>query len=178
MKMKTLKYRHFSKITVAIVGIIFLYSCAGSKNTVTTTNDFPGDPADSLVASIYRTPCFGVCPYYKQTFYRSGYVLYEGFANVTKKGRYYTHINIDQLKSIGEKAEELNYFSLDDVYKNPHLTDFPTIYIEVRFRGKTKKITHYDADPPKNLVEMENFLDKVVPEQTDWNLHPVQDLKQ
>jgi hypothetical protein len=158
--------------------LLFICSCTGSKQTQAQNNDFPGDPADSLVASIYRTPCFGVCPYYRQTFYRSGYVLYEGFANVTKKGRYYTYISKEKLKSIGEKAEELGYFTLNDLYKNPHLTDFPTVYSEVRFRGKAKKITLYDADPPKNLIEMNNYLDKVVSEDAEWVKHPNQDMKE
>ena len=177
MKLKLITYKYFSKATAVLIGFIFIYSCAGSKNTVATNNDFPGDPADSLVASIYRTPCFGVCPHYRISFYRSGYVIYEGYANVTKKGRYYTTISRDQLVRIGKKAEEIGYFELNDNYKNPHLTDFPTIYSEVHFQGKNKKITHYDADPPKNLVEMENYLDTVVPEQTVWKLHPVQELQ-
>jgi len=103
--------------------------------------------------------------------------MYEGYDHVKKIGRFYTYISNEQLKSIGTKAEETGYFELNNEYRNPHLTDFPTIYSEVRFRGKQKKITHYDADPPRNLVEMENYLDKVVAEDADWVMHPVQDLK-
>jgi|GEM_PF-768742 len=157
--------------------IIFVYACTVSKNKAVADADFPGEPSDSLVAYLERTQCFGTCPHYSIRFYKSGYVMYEGYDHVKKIGRFYTYISNEQLKSIGTKAEETGYFELNNEYRNPHLTDFPTIYSEVRFRGKQKKITHYDADPPRNLVEMENYLDKVVAEDADWVMHPVQDLK-
>lgn len=74
------------------------------------------------------------------------------------------------------KAEELGYFNLNDEYRNPHLTDFPTVYSEVRFRGKRKKITHYDADPPAELVAMEKYLDSLFPANTNWQVHPDQNM--
>lgn len=169
--------RFFTPVVVLSFLIIFAYSCTGSKKTPVVDNDFPGEPADSLVAYIERTQCFGTCPHYSIRFYKSGYVVYEGYDHVKKIGRFYTFISKEQLKSIGTKAEETGYFELNNEYRNPYLTDFPTIYSEVRFRGKQKKITHYDAEPPRNLVEMENYLDTVIPEDANWILHPIQDLK-
>ncbi len=176
--MKSLFNRYFLGILPLLMLLICVCGCTGSKQTATTNNDFPGAPNDSLVASLYRTPCFGVCPHYRVSFYRSGYVEYEGFANAALKGRYFTYIKTSELKNIGVKAEEIGYFELNDTYRNPHLTDFPTIYSEVRFRGKQKKITRYDADPPKNLVEMENYIDKMVPDSSQFIVHPNQDMKQ
>ncbi|MBL0339574.1 MAG: hypothetical protein IPP71_00875 [Bacteroidetes bacterium] len=176
--MSLMNSKSFIKIILLFYSFLFLYACTGSKTTTSQNNDFPGDASDSLIASVERTRCYGVCPNYKILFYRSGYVIYEGYDHVTKIGRYYTFINKDQLSSIGIKAEETGYFNLNDSYKNPHLTDFPTIYSEVRFRGKVKKITRYDAEPPANLVEMENYLDKVIPEDQLWIKHPIQDLKE
>lgn len=155
----------------------FIYACSGSKNAAGTSNDFPGETADSLIGYIERTRCFGVCPYYSIKIYRSGYVLYEGYDNVLNVGRYYLWLTRDQLINMGLKAETIGYFDLNDEYRNPHLTDFPTIYSEVRFRGKKKKITHYDAEPPHNLVEMEKYLDAIFPTETKWLKHPVQNLK-
>jgi len=155
----------------------FIYSCTVSKNKNAGEEDFPGENSDSLVAYIERTRCFGICPYYSIRIYRSGYVLYEGYDNVPNTGRFFTWVTKEQLTSIGEKALELNYFELNDEYRNPYLTDYPTVYIEVRFRGKRKKITHYDAEPPLNLVEMEKFLDSFFTPATNWQVHPVQDLK-
>src|SRR5688500_455564 len=88
---------------------VFIYACSGSKQTVTAANDFPGEPSDSLVASIERTRCFGVCPNYSTKIYRSGYVLYEGYDHVPNVGRYYTWLTPQQLTGIGLKAEETGY---------------------------------------------------------------------
>lgn len=157
---------------------VFIYSCSVSKESSVKASDFPGESSDSLVAYIERTRCFGVCPTYSIRIYRSGYVIYEGYDHVTNIGRYYKWITAEQLTSIGLKAEELGYFNLNDEYRNPHLTDFPTIFTEVRFRGKKKKITHYDADPPASLVEMEKYIDGVFPPGTTWIKHPVQEIKE
>jgi Domain of unknown function (DUF6438) len=167
------------KYTVCLFFIlsILIYACTGSKNITAQANDFPGEPGDSLIAYIERTRCYGVCPYYSIKIYRSGYVLYEGYDNVPNTGRYHTRLLPEQLVSIGLKAEETGYFDLKDEYRNPYLTDFPTIYSEVRFRGKQKKITHYTAEPPSGLVEMEKYLDAMFPKETNWIKHPVQDLK-
>ena len=168
---------HFHRL-ILFSFLFFIYACSGSKQTTGNSNDFPGEVSDSLVASLERTRCFGVCPYYKFNIYRSGYVLYEGYDHVPNLGKYYTWLPSESLVEMGKQAERSGYFELNNEYRNPHLTDFPTIYIEIRFRGNKKKITHYDADPPANLVEMEKYLDSMFNDQTKWTKHPVQDLKE
>jgi hypothetical protein len=155
---------------------LLIAACAATK-TPDKNQDFPGTPDDSLVAYIERTRCFGVCPVYSIRVYRSGYVLYEGIDNVQPAGRHYLVLTHEQLRAIGEKAVSIGYFELKDEYRNPYLTDFPTVYTEVRFRGKRKKITHYDAEPPPNLVEMEKYLDSLFPPGTPWIPHQDRNIK-
>jgi hypothetical protein len=165
----------YTLITVIIlINTIALASCRSNKKTTATVQE---QPADSLVAYLERTPCFGKCPYYSIRVYRSGYTLYEGKRDVEKTGRYYTWLSKDEVESIGKKAEELNYFSLNDEYRNPHLTDFPTIYSEVRYNGKKKKITHYEVNPPESLVKMEDFIDSLFIDEK-WMLHPDQSTRE
>jgi hypothetical protein len=153
--------KHIWHIVILIVMLFFIYACAGSNKTSNVNNDFPGEASDSLVAYLERTPCFGVCPAYAISIYRSGYTLYDGKRNAERTGLYYTWLPKEELVAMGEKAEAINFFSLADEYRNPHLTDFPTIYIEVRFRGKKKRVTHYEVNPPENLVVMENYIDSL-----------------
>ncbi len=150
-----------------------LSSCASSRKQETTVEQ----NADSLVAYLERTRCFGVCPYYSIRIYKSGYVLYEGYEHVPNIGRFFTHLTKKQIDEIGKKAESIGYFELNDEYRNPYLTDFPTVYIEVRYKEKIKKITHYDAEPPTNLVEMEKYIDALFSEKTPWQAHAVQEYK-
>ena len=176
--MKKLSGNIFKSLVCLLAFIsFFIYACTAGKQVSVDYKDFPGEPGDSLVASLERTRCYGVCPHYSFKIYRSGYVLYEGYDHVPNIGKYYTWLNPEELRSIGLKAEEIGYFELENEYRNPHLTDFPTIYTEVRFRGKKKKITHYDANPPEALVTMEKFLDSLFGPGTKWMLHPVQDVK-
>lgn len=161
---------------------LLAFACASKQDIATKAlykedADFPGAESDSLVAYIERTRCFGICPVYAIHVYRSGYVLYEGTDHTKPIGKYFTTVDRNMLKGIGERANQLGFFELNDTYKNPYLTDFPTVYIEVRYRGKTKRITHYDAEPPRNLLEMEDYLDGLFKDRSGWTLHPDQNYK-
>ncbi|MEY3343657.1 MAG: hypothetical protein RL090_1341 [Bacteroidota bacterium] len=138
---------------------------------------YPGAESDSLVAYLERTRCFGICPVYSISIYRSGCVVYEGNEHVKPLGNYFTFLSRNDLVSIGEKADQLGFFNLSDEYRNPYLTDFPTVHVEVRYNGKRKRVLHYDAEPPRNLVEMEDYIDKLFNEQTRWVAFPVQNYK-
>ena len=153
----------------------FLASCADRK--VNATINETGN-TDTLVAYIDRTPCFGRCPYYSIRIYISGYVVYEGYDHVKNIGRFYTWLDTGKVQSIVQAANEHGYFELNNEYRNPHLTDFPTIYTEIHDKQRVKKITHYDADPPGNLVYMEDFIDGLFNDSTVWLLHPVQEIKE
>ena len=161
-----------------LVLLVLIYSCTGSKPAFENFSDFPGDPSDSLVAYLERTRCFGACPHYSIRIYRSGYVQYEGYEYVPDVGRFYTWLTKAQLTALGEKAVSVGYFELENEYNNPHLTDFPTIYSEVRFRGNRKKVKHYTASPPRQLVQMEQYIDNLFPKGTNWIKHPVQEIKE
>ncbi|MFH1321890.1 MAG: DUF6438 domain-containing protein, partial [Bacteroidota bacterium] len=80
---------------------------------------------DSLFASIKRTPCYGRCPTYSISIYKSGYVIYEGIRFVDRIGTYSTQISEKEIQKIIAKANETGYFDLNDVYDSP-VTDLPT----------------------------------------------------
>lgn len=175
--MNKLNFKIITGIFLLLLSIPFFLVTSGCsvKNDLSSpSDDFPGQSSDSLVVSIQRTRCFGTCPVYTVQFFRSGYVLYEGNDHVEKIGKFYSYVDTEVLKQIGMKAESTGYFNLNDEYKNPHLTDFPTVYTEVRYRGKQKRVTHYDADPPPVLVEMEKFIDSKVDAIQNWQIHPDQ----
>jgi hypothetical protein len=164
--------RNIPLLCCLIVAAALFNACSpktdSAKGTVTS--------ADSLVAYLERTPCFGRCPYYSIRVYQSGYAVYEGKNNVEKIGRYYTWIGKSDLTRIGTKALEIGFFDLNEEYRNPKLTDFPTVYVEVRHKGKARKVTHYDASPPPALTEMEDYIDTVF-ENREWQLHPDQNIR-
>ena len=161
--------------SAAIQAAVFLTILAGilgglsSCSSRTQANTSQGN--DSLVAYLERTPCFGRCPWYTIHVYKSGFAVYEGKRDAPRTGKFSARISQQQLESIGKKATELGFFELQDEYRNERLTDFPTVYVEVRYKGKRKAITHYDANPPAALTAMEDYIDKVF-ENTDWQKLP------
>jgi hypothetical protein len=162
-------------------GLIILaqlfFACSRNVTEGKTTPVSDTSQGDTLVAYLERTRCFGRCPYYSIYIYKSGYSVYTGIDHVTNIGRFYTFLSPEKVASIGVKAQELNYFKLEDEYRNPYLTDFPTVYSEVRWGGKSKRVTHYAAEAPPGLVEMQNYIDSLFDENTRWQAHPDQNFK-
>lgn len=126
----------------------------------------PGSP-DSLFFSIQRTPCYGTCPVYKVTIYRSGYAIFEATRNVTgKEGKYEATFTKEEMKMISDKAGEINYFSLDNEYDSP-VTDLPSVITELAVDGKKKSIKNRHHGPPE-LRQFEKFCDGLI-NGKEWN---------
>ena len=127
------------------------------------TQTDPGE--DSLFASIERTPCYGRCPTYSINIYKSGYVIYEGIRFVDRLGTYSTRISDRKIQAIINKANEIGYFELDDVYDSP-VTDLPSTITYLSVNGQKKRIKDRVRGPEK-LREYEKYFDGVF-EDMEW----------
>ena len=119
------------------------------------------EAADSIYASIKRTPCYGRCPIYEASIYKSGYVTYNGNRFIEKIGLHRSRLTQDQLKQIAAKAEEIGYFELENNYDSP-VTDFPTTITVLNLPGKSKKEIKNRVGAPDNLKQYEKFLDDLL----------------
>jgi len=85
--------------------------------------------SDMLYASLERTPCFGTCPVYRLFIYNDGVVVYHVrmFVEGWEPGYYKGLIQQNKLKEIEVKANETNYFSLNNEYPAPtvQVADLP-----------------------------------------------------
>ena len=120
---------------------------------------------DSLFASIERTPCYGRCPTYKISIYKSGYVIYEGIRFVDRLGTYSTHISEKQIKAIISKAGEIGYFDLNEIYDSP-VTDLPSTITYLSVKGQKKTIKNR-VRGPETLKEYEKYFDALF-EDAEW----------
>lgn len=120
---------------------------------------------DSLFASIERTPCFGRCPTYSVKIYKSGYVIYEGIRFVDKLGTYSTRISEREIQAIINKANEIGYFELNEVYDSP-VTDLPSTITYLSVNGQKKRIKDRVSGPEK-LREYEKIFDGIF-ENLEW----------
>jgi len=120
---------------------------------------------DSLFAFIKRTPCYGRCPIYSASFYKSGYVIYRGQRFVEKEGIYASRITQEQLLSITKMARMVNYLNFEKEYDTA-VTDFPTTYTFINMNG-TKKEVKNRVGGPDELKNFETYLDKIL-DSTNW----------
>lgn len=119
----------------------------------------------AILASIERTACFGKCPIYKATFFDNGEVNYIGRNFVENIGTYSALIATEDLISIEQMVNDVNYFALEDAYPTP-IPDFPTCRTSVNIDGKTKSILNGE-NAPRDLIGFERHLDGLLKDR-EW----------
>lgn len=166
----------FFSITIAI-----LTACAsknatidtGSTNSSSTSNSehqiiFQDvQPGDSLFASIEKTYCFGKCPVFSLHIYNSGYAVYKGTANVNLMGRHTARLTKEQMITLIDKANEVNYFEMEDVYDQEGVTDLPSGLTSIVVNGKRKSVKRR-YNYPKSILVFESAFDDLV-KRIRWN---------
>ncbi len=154
-------------VILIMVLALFGVSCKSQKKSTGTAVNVN----DSLLISIQKFPCFGVCPYYEAKIFESGYVWYSGKKHTDKTGIYESKATQQQIKEIVSEAIKANYFLLPDSFYNAGIADFPVTITKV---GNGKKIkTVYDGAPeaPKALNDFEKYLhDFFHTDQLKWRL--------
>lgn len=117
-------------------------------------------PADSLVLSIERTPCFGKCKAYRLNVYSSGYATYEGRSNVEKEGMHQAHIGRDTVMMILHEAERIAFFELDDVYDS-QVTDLPSTVIRIAVDERDKRV-YGRVDMPAKFRAFAEYIEELL----------------
>lgn len=115
----------------------------------------------NIFLSLERTPCYGTCENYKIIIYSNGYCTYEGKNFVEKIGIYESVIDSKKIELIKNKATEINYFSLENSYDLPGITDIPATITELIINGKSKRIENRYRGP-QELKEFELYIDSII----------------
>ena len=144
-------------ISVLLLAAILSIGCNGNKTPVPSNTN-------TVVITLERTACFGVCPVYTLTIYGDGRVVYEGIRFVRTEGVRTATINEDKIKQLIAEFREIDYFSLRDSYEERNATDMPSAFSSLTVDGKTKAVRHYHGDfsAPEELTELEDEIDKIV----------------
>ena len=109
--------------------------------------------------TLERTACFGTCPDYKLTVYRSGQVEFDGKYYVRAKGRRTGRISEKDFEKLVKKIDEIKFFGLKDRY-DANVTDLPTRKTSVTRGNRTKTVENYFGGPA-GLQELEDLIDEV-----------------
>ena len=142
---------------------MLLFSCKQSTpvtdNSSSTTQEII-PVKESIFLTMERTPCFGKCPNYKITIFNTGNVVYEGFSFTEKEGKHTKKLSQKQLSEIESQIEVINLFELKDKYDSK-MTDIPSVYLYIAYKGNKKKILDRDGGPSE-LKRFEKLIDFLV----------------
>lgn len=125
---------------------------------------------DSLFASIRKGYCFGRCPVYELKIYNSGFVHYNGIANMDLLGEHTARVSVEQMQAFFDKANEIKYFELLDEYDNPGITDLPETTTSLVMGGKRKSVRRRHGYPT-SIIAFEDQFNGLVKTLT-WNPGP------
>lgn len=159
---------------------LLLFACGTTKNG---SGDTPGGgkdqgsehkaffedlaEGDSLFASIKKGYCFGTCPVFEMKIYNSGFITYEGTANVELMGKHTGWATKEQMLVFFDKANETGYFLLEDEYDNPGVSDLPATTTSLVMAGKRKTVRRRYGYP-QTVVVFEKTFDQLVRE-INWS---------
>ena len=143
------------KKILSIVVLFSLSSCFTHKDLCDNSFQLSSEKDKEVIISLQRTACFGTCPIY---FFRissdmSG--VYHGKNFVEKIGEIEFTLSEEEINSILQKANEINYCQLEDEYFE-RISDLPRTYIQIFDK---KVLDYYGA--PKELKELEKLIDKI-----------------
>lgn len=133
------------------------------SETVSTT--------DTLLVKIKREACFGRCPQYYATIYKTGWAEYYGEMNVKKVGQWYARLTYEQLNYLYEAIRIYKIESMDTAYSNPYLADFPVYYLWVADKKPRKQIMLNHETLPTEIKEFTEVLEGLM-DQLRWVQHP------
>lgn len=119
--------------------------------------------SDSLVARIQRTACFGRCPIYTASIYKSGYVSYMGEKWVEREGHYEAQISQNKIAELLNEAKKIGFQDLNNVYDSKGITDLPSTIITLRLENEPKIVVNrYQG--PESLGKFGVFFDNMINE--------------
>ncbi len=141
--------------------IVHTFSCASSKKKgATSTSSVVVESAveDSLLVSLRRGACFGACPQFTYTVYKSGYAEYNGERNVKKTGKWVARLSKEEIVEIVGWIRQYKMEEKNKSYINEYLADFPGVWVTVSDKNPRLEIFVNHDQPP---VEITGFISLV-----------------
>lgn len=124
---------------------------------------------DSLLISLRRGACFGACPQFTATVYKSGFAEYSGEKNVKKLGVWITTLSKEQLGDLTTLIRQYKLEEMDTAYINQYLADYPSYLLVVCDKKPRKQILVNHEKPPVEISEFTKLYERIIDE-LNWQL--------
>ena len=146
-------------ISFLICGLFLLATVSCSSTKSASLKQYS---RDSLLVAIERGACFGACPEFKATVYKSGLAVYNGRRHVNLVGTYEARLRQPQMDSLIAYLRTEKVEDFDTTYVNPHLADFPAYFLWVSDLQPTKQILVSHEAPPEKVVMFTKQVENLV----------------
>jgi len=152
--------------------LIFAVSCVSTQQPISQaeSSEHAEKPAElispHLFSTIKRSYCYGTCPVYELRIDLTGEATYYAIKNVELKGVYTGHVSEKWLATLSQKAKEINYIEMKDVYDSPGISDLPSTTTSIVINGKRKTVKRRYGYPSE-LLAFEVLFDDIIAS-TSW----------
>jgi len=143
--------------------IFFLAACNSTKKVPTVKKEVD----DKIFLSLKKGPCFGKCPVYTISIYRSGFAELHGKAHTPNLGKFKKNLSKEQLNDLFLSCQDADLISMQDFYES-QIADLPLITINYITDDSTKVIKGKEDRPPK-LLAIQKKLEEMA-KSSDWEL--------
>ena len=151
----------YSRYFILVV-LFFICACATKKKELVSTPQQKATPVDSLLAAIEREPCFGKCPEFYASIYKSGYVVYNGKKNVDLIGKYAGRLDANQVQEFYNTISLYRMEQKDSLYVNKFLVDYPCFTLWISAQQPTRKIHLCTQEPPDDIAGFADYFERVL----------------
>ena len=114
-------------------------------------------PFESI--TLERTECYGTCPAYKVTFFRSGAARLEAIAHMPIEGSFESEIDIGRFARMCFALEKFGFASFKSDYRAPWTDDATCIITATTAKG-SKIVSDYGEVGPIELWTIQSALDR------------------
>ncbi|MFN8154454.1 MAG: DUF6438 domain-containing protein [Bacteroidia bacterium] len=145
-----------------VIVLVFIFSACKTRTSETVTSPASAVPGDSLLVSLQRGACFGACPQFTCTIYKTGLAVYDGERNVKKTGIWKAQVSTETLSALVGLIRNYKVEEKDTVYINKYLADYPAFFITVSDQKPARRIYVNHDQPPVEITEFVSELEKTM----------------
>lgn len=172
------------KHIISLVALVTIFaSCANSKKATEssdikeTTEEVAQDgktellenvsklSEDNIFATMKRGYCYGTCPVFELKIYNNGTATLNAIAHLELEGMYTAQLSKEEVSAFAQKAKDIKYMEMEDVYDNPGISDLPSTTTSIVLNGVKKQVVKRYGYPIE-LKAFEKLFDALLESET------------
>lgn len=127
-------------ILVALIPLV-MAGCKKKNTSSSNATEEQAKPSSELVLMTFsKSSCYGRCPAYVATIMPDGKIDFNSRANTPVVGSYTFQADVSFVEEVMSRANDINFFELEDKYDNEYVTDLPATVLTIEMTDKKKGV--------------------------------------